>query len=66
MVGSFLGEVADWCAAQGHPPLNSLAVNADTGIPGEGYEGAGGFKIVDWPTEVEQCIRFVGYPRRTP
>ncbi len=63
MVGSFLAEVAEWCSENGYPPLNALAVNAQTGLPGEGYDGAGGFTITDWPTEVEQCIRFPGYPQ---
>ena len=62
MVGSFLGELDDWCAARGYPPLNSLAVNGTTGLPGDGYDSAGGFHIVDWPANVEQCIRFTGYP----
>jgi len=42
--------------------LNSLAVNGTTGLPGDGYDGAGGFHIVNWPANVEQCIRFSGYP----
>ncbi len=63
IVGSFLGEVAEWCADKGYPPLNSLAVN-ETGLPGEGYDGAGGFKITAWPADVENCIRFTGYPAK--
>ena len=66
LVGSFLGEIAEWCASQGYPPLNSLAVNSATGLPGDGYDGAGGFRTVDWPANVEQCIRFSGYPRTFP
>lgn len=65
IVGSFLGEVAEWCAQNHYPPLNALAVN-ESGQPGEGYDGAGGFKIVNWPSEVEQCIRFTAYPIRIP
>jgi len=65
VVGQFLGEIADWCSTHGYPPLNALAVN-DTGLPGDGYDGAGGFKIVNWPAEVEQCIRFTGYPVKMP
>ena len=64
MVGSFLGEVAEWCAARGYPPLNSLAVNGTTHLPGDGYDGAGGFHIVNWPANVEQCIRFTSYPEK--
>lgn len=66
MIGSFLGEVAEWCAARGYPPLNSLAVNGTTHLPGDGYDGAGGFHIVNWPANVEQCIRFTGYPMTFP
>ena len=39
-VGPFLREVAEWCQANGWPPINSLAVNAGTRMPGEGYDGA--------------------------
>jgi hypothetical protein len=66
IVGQFLAEVAEWCEASGFPPLNSLAVNSDTGIPGEGYDGAGGFAIVDWPADVEACVGFTGYPTSPP
>src|SRR5262245_33580397 len=68
IVGKFLGEIADWCAAEDWPPLNALAVNAETGIPGEGYDKAGGglCNIVNWPAEIERCIRFKEYPLRMP
>ena len=65
IVGEFLQEIAEWCSVSGFPPLNSLAVN-DTGMPGDGYDGAGGFKIINWPKEVDDCIRFKGYPARMP
>jgi hypothetical protein len=65
IVGGFLQEVAEWCANAEFPPLNALAVN-DTGMPGDGYDGAGGFTIVNWPAEVETCIRFPGYPAKMP
>ncbi len=65
VVGNFLGEVAEWCAANGYPPLNALAVN-DTRMPGDGYDGAGGFKLLHWPTQVEECIRFKRYPLLIP
>jgi hypothetical protein len=65
IVGYFLGEVAEWCKAEGHPPLNSLAVN-DTGMPGDGYDEAGGFKIINWPADVERCIRCTSYPAKMP
>jgi hypothetical protein len=65
IVGHFLGEVAEWCQADGYPPLNSLAVN-DTGMPGDGYDEAGGFKIINWPGDVEACIRCTSYPAKMP
>ncbi|MEE8449562.1 MAG: hypothetical protein V3S39_08005, partial [Thermodesulfobacteriota bacterium] len=37
-VGKFLQEVAEWCHNNGWPPINSLAVNQDTRMPGEGYD----------------------------
>lgn len=65
VVGHFLGEIAEWCANNGYPALNSLAVN-DTGMPGDGYDQAGGFKIMNWPSDVEKCIRYTGYPAKMP
>ena len=65
-VSPFLLEIAEWCEAASFPPLNSLAVNAGTGIPGASYDGAGGFDIIDWPRDAEACIRFDGYPSTAP
>ena len=56
-VGPFLGEVWDWCNERGWPQLNSLAVNGETGIPGDGY-----YQIELWPDEIRRCIAFRGYP----
>lgn len=64
-VGPFLQEVAMWCQANGYPPINALAVN-ETGMPGDGYDGAGECEIVKWPEQVEACIRFAGYPAVMP
>lgn len=64
VISDFLLEVAEWCAGAGFPALNALAVNANTGIPGPGYDGAGGFAIVDWPDELGRCVRYKGYPQR--
>jgi DNA-binding XRE family transcriptional regulator len=61
------GEIADWCLDNEWPPLNSLAVNKDTRQPGDGYDGSGDFcDLMEWPTQVEACIRFNGYPRNAP
>ena len=66
VVGGFLLEIAEWCQAAGFPPLNSLAVNSESGMPGDSYDGAGGFAIIDWPADVDACIRFRGYPAMPP
>lgn len=66
VVGQFLGEIAEWSRDNGFPPLNSLAVNAGTGVPGEGYDGAGGFLGENWSEEVAQVVRFAGYPLTVP
>lgn len=65
-VGSFLQEIALWCQSAGYPPLNALAVSAATGIPGEGYDGAGDCEIVHWPAQAESAVRFTGYPGAMP
>jgi hypothetical protein len=65
-VGRYLQEVAAWCAERGWPPLNSLAVNQDTRIPGDNYDVAPGCSLLGWPGEVEHCITFGGYPAATP
>jgi hypothetical protein len=61
-VGHFLQEVAEWCAAHGYPPINALAVNADSRMPGEGYDLAPGCSIMRWPAEATDAIAFAGYP----
>jgi hypothetical protein len=61
-VGPFLREVAEWCAANAWPPINALAVNRETRMPGEGYDGAPGCSLVDWAREVRAAIDFQGYP----
>jgi hypothetical protein len=61
-VGQFLGEIAEWCDENGWPPLNALAVNRETGMPGEGYDEASGCALLKWPEQVRKCIAFDGYP----
>jgi hypothetical protein len=65
-VGPFLLEIAEWCEQHHYPPLNSLAVNAESLIPGDSYDGAGDFLLTDWPADVERCLTFTGYPSTTP
>ncbi len=61
-VGNFLQEVAEWCEENGWPPINSLAVNGDTRMPGDGYDLAPGCSLLEWPGQAEACIAFSGYP----
>lgn len=65
-VGRFLQEVAEWCAQNGWPPLNSLAVNKDSRMPGDNYNVAPGCSLLGWPTEAAKCIEFGGYPDSAP
>ncbi len=63
-VGPYLQEVAEWCNVNGWPPLNSLAVNQESRMPGEGYDVPNGCNLIDWPREAEACIVFDGYPEQ--
>jgi hypothetical protein len=58
----FLLEIAEWCEANGWRYLNALAVNADSRMPGDNYEGAAGCTLLDWPRQSDECIAFRGYP----
>jgi hypothetical protein len=60
--GPFLCDIAEWCEANGWPPINALAVRADSRMPGEGYDKAPGCSLADWAREAEACIRFQEYP----
>ena len=60
--GPFLGETAQWCADNGWPPINALAVRADSRMPGDGYDDAKGCSIINWPEQAEASIKFRGYP----
>ena len=64
--GLFLSEVAEWCVTNGWPPLPALAVNAESGIPGDNYDGAPGCNILNWDQEADLCIAFRDYPPRIP
>jgi hypothetical protein len=61
IVGPPVGDVAEQCQAGNFPPLSAPAVG-ETGLPVQGYDGAGGFKGSNWVEDVEKCIRFAGYP----
>jgi hypothetical protein len=60
--GSFLAEVASWCAARGLPPINALAVNNETDMPGDNYDLAEGCSLLTWPAEHNAAIRCREYP----
>ena len=36
-LGQNLGVIWEFCTANGHPHLNAMVVNSDTGLPGEAY-----------------------------
>lgn len=61
-VGQYLREVAEWCAENNMPPLNSLAVNGTTRVPGDKYDAAPGCSLLNWPDEIQRCIAFRNYP----
>jgi len=61
-VGRYLGEIAEWCDKNGWPPLNALAVNNETRMPGDGYDGAVGCDLLEWPEQARKCIAFGRYP----
>jgi hypothetical protein len=62
IVGRFLRETAEWCERHDWPPINALAVNGNTQMPGENYDLAPGCSILRWDDEARQCIDFAEYP----
>jgi hypothetical protein len=56
--GNFLIEIHEWCIGRGLPPINALAVNEYTRIPGEGYPN----RDRCWATDVENVISCTEYP----
>jgi len=59
----FLGQVAYWCQSKGLPPLNALAVNAQTKMPGDGYYAVAGSHL-NWWSNVQACIACGKYPQQ--
>src|SRR5215472_4723249 len=39
-VGEFLGPIQTYCKRNGLPPLTSIVIKEDTGMPGAGFTGA--------------------------
>ena len=63
-VGRYLQEIAEWCVDSGWPPINSLAVNSESRMPGDSYDEAPECNLMTWPDEAANCISFAGYPPR--
>lgn len=63
-IGRPLKEIAEWCRAHNLPPLNALAVSRKTYEPSPDYDGAGGFRLGDWPTDVRKVLACRKYPKR--
>lgn len=59
-VGKYLDELAAWSKEHKFPPINALAVNGETGIPGAGFDDAEGCS--NWPQQVRECIAYKKYP----
>jgi hypothetical protein len=60
-IGPYLREVAEECQRRSGKPLNALAVSQKSdgspGVPGDSYDGAGGFLIRNWDRDVVDAIR---------
>jgi len=61
--GPFLLEIARWCQINGWPPINALAVNGETRVPGYNYDVAPGCDLLQWPRDVDAVIACQLYPR---
>ena len=61
-VNGCLWEVAEFCAMNDWPPLNSLVVNARTHEPSKSYDKAPGCSLEDWRDDAQRCIEFAHYP----
>lgn len=60
-IGPYLREVAEECQRRTLKPLNAIAVSQKSdgtpGVPGDSYDGAGGFFLKDWDRDVADTIR---------
>lgn len=61
--GPYLKEIAEKCRDEKLPPLNALVVNKQSHIPGDAYDGAGGFTLVHWPVDVLDVMKCTSYQR---
>jgi hypothetical protein len=62
-ISPFLREIAEECAKLGLKPLNALAVNGETRMPGASYDAAGGFRLSEWAKDVPETIK-TKYPHK--
>ncbi|HET6348516.1 MAG TPA: hypothetical protein VFH88_05470 [Candidatus Krumholzibacteria bacterium] len=61
-VNRCLWEIAEFCADNQWPPLNSLVVNSKTLEPGKDYDKAPGCSLKSWTDEAQACLDFAHYP----
>lgn len=61
-INGCLWEIAEFCASNDWPPLNSIVVNSKTREPGSGYDRAPGCSLKGWRDEAQRCIDFPHYP----
>lgn len=61
-ISGCLWEIAEFCASNEWPPLNSIVVNSRTREPGKDYEKAPGCSLRDWRDEAQRCLDFLHYP----
>ena len=61
-VNNCLWEIAEFCADNEWPPLNSLVVNSKTHEPSKTYDHAPGCSLENWRDDVQRCLAFPHYP----
>jgi len=61
-INGCLWEIAEFCASNDWPPLNSIVVLAKTHEPGKNYDKAPGCSLKGWRDEAQRCLDFAHYP----
>jgi hypothetical protein len=61
----FLGVIQEYCRNRGWPPLQALAVNARTKIPGDGYVGSARTKPAH-AAALKRVYRKKNWPLKAP
>ncbi|HKW13007.1 MAG TPA: hypothetical protein VJS69_00835 [Candidatus Krumholzibacteria bacterium] len=62
VVNGCLWEIAEFCAENEWPPLNSLVVNARSHEPHRSYDRCPGCSLKNWRDEAQRCLDFLYYP----